>query len=350
MATKRIVFKFVLVLVSILVTLLAASAGWRLYSRVAHTRVHPKHYSALKAKLDYNARSLYQFDEHLSYRLKPLFEGERHGAATSLVHRTNERGLLGSRKVTLNDKTKLLFLGDSLTYGDGMAYEQIFTSHLQTQLGSAYEVFNAGCPGWSTHQELSFYDQYLSDVDWDTVFIVFCMNDLVRFEWVYKDDSTFVMSQEVRSFEEMLSATPESLGIKKLRSQFASKEATAPLCLQSNAVLVAWLDAPWVEFEASLSGFLQKHKRSSARFVVLVVPTWPQIVAISQQASPKIVLRPQYQLMRICANQGIEFWDGGEAFMGRAMDRDTFRDDLHMGRDGHRWLAEYLADRYRRKN
>ncbi|MBU0677616.1 MAG: SGNH/GDSL hydrolase family protein [Verrucomicrobia bacterium] len=352
MTERKAIFRIILLLGSLLVASLGVSAGWRIYEHFFVSRVHPKHYDALKAKLDYNPHCRYQFDEELSYRLKPLFEGERHGA-TGLVHRTNERGLLGVCRVRPGNKQKILFLGDSVTYGHALAYEEVFSTDLQSQLGDGYEVFNAGCPGWSTHQELIYYDRYLSDVEWDTVFLVFCMNDLVRFEWVYKDDSTFIMSQDVRSLDDALAASSDSLRLGRLRKKFASEAGTAPLAVHSNAVLTAWTDSPWAGFEADLSGFLQKLSNSPPppRFVVLVIPTWPQLVALSRGGKAETILRPQAQLMRICQRLGVEFLDGGEAFMRHTIDQNVFMDDLHLGKDGHRWLADYLAGimRYNRK-
>src|SRR5207249_294185 len=98
-------------------------------------------------------------------------------------HATNSRGLLGSAEIDPAPAVgKVVFLGDSVTYGDAVPFENVFVSLMQGLAGPEWQLLNAGTPGWSTHQELRYFDRYLWDVNWRAVVIVFCLNDLVKFE------------------------------------------------------------------------------------------------------------------------------------------------------------------------
>ena len=91
----------------------------------------------------------------------------------------------------------MLFLGDSVTYGDGVAYEHVWVSVMQNLVSRSFQLANGSCPGWSTYQQILFFKKYLSNIDWKNIVIAFCLNDLVKFEWVYSSDKTFKMSAEI---------------------------------------------------------------------------------------------------------------------------------------------------------
>ncbi len=93
---------------------------------------------------------------------------------------------------------KILFLGDSVAYGEHVPYEDTFISRIARAAGPAYQLLNTGCPGWSTHQELEAYRKYFSDIPVEAVVIIFVLNDLLHFEWVWRDDHSFQMSAELR--------------------------------------------------------------------------------------------------------------------------------------------------------
>jgi len=151
----------------------------------------------LKRRLEEDPKSIFIFDSYTSYRLKPSFKGLRHDSKT-LPHVTNSRGILGEEELNPDPSVKkILFLGDSVAYGEHVPYEDVFISRMAEQAGNGYQLLNAGCPGWSTHQELAAYRQYFSDLPIDEVVVIFALNDLLRFEWVWRDDNSFQMSTEL---------------------------------------------------------------------------------------------------------------------------------------------------------
>src|SRR5437867_4072371 len=101
-------------------------------------------------------------DPHLPYVMRPGFEATvRHGPLRVHV-RTNELGLRGPSVPPRPAPGihRILALGDSATFGEGLAAEEAFPALLEGELaartGERYEVLNAGVEGYNSEAELAF--------------------------------------------------------------------------------------------------------------------------------------------------------------------------------------------------
>lgn len=74
-------------------------------------------------------------------------------------------------------RRRILVLGDSFVYGQGVPVDDALPSVLQEKLQGP-EVINAGIPGYTLGQEYVFYREVLRDLDPDLVLVGFFMNDL----------------------------------------------------------------------------------------------------------------------------------------------------------------------------
>lgn len=309
-------------------------------------RVSPRHYESLKDRLDYNPRSLYQMDKAISYRFKPSYEGIRHGTDAE-VHRTNLHGLLGDREVPESSEHALiLFLGDSVTYGDGLPFDAIFSSRLEELAHGNVLVFNGGCPGWSTHQQITYYNQYLKEIEWDAVFIVFCLNDLVKFEWVYGDEKNFRMAPEVEANGGMsrVTAAMDSIQVNRIRKRFAANPRTAPLATQNNTTLFAWHADKWDEYIQDV--LIELTGTNSIKGLhVVASPSVQQLLAYQKGAPIGDVFYPQQRLEAFCETNQIPFFDFADVFAGPANPGDYFHSPLHMNAAGHERVARWLYEK-----
>lgn len=306
-------------------------------------RLKSADYAKIKELLDYNPRALYKFDPDVSYILKPRFEGLRHPSGR-FVHHTNSRSLLGTVEITQSPSVaKILFLGDSVTYGDGVPYENTFVYRMQKLANKKYQLSNGSCPGWSTNQELKFYDKYLSDVNWKAVIIIFCLNDLVDFEWVYGSEKVFKMSAEMRKVGGLsgLTQTLESVKLLRIRKHFNSDSKTVPLGMQNNTCLFAWDNEKMKRyFDNTLSPFLKK--AGAKKVIIIAMPTSKQMSALLLGASPEIALQPQKQLKSYCDKESVIFLEPSGFLLKNSASGRLFIDDVHFSAYGHKLLAEYL--------
>ncbi|MBU0755313.1 MAG: SGNH/GDSL hydrolase family protein, partial [Planctomycetes bacterium] len=85
---------------------------------------------------------------------------------------------------------RILVLGDSVVFGEGVAFHNTFSSLLEAALQEApgrkkIEVINAGVNGYSPFNELHYYLEQGRKFEPDLVVTVFCMNDVAnpRLHW-----------------------------------------------------------------------------------------------------------------------------------------------------------------------
>jgi len=89
------------------------------------------------------------------------------------------------RKVTVNPKRtshRIVIVGDSFTWGDGVEAEEAYPAVLQDLLDQHHadldvEVINWSRPGWNTWRELKSVQPQLPILDPDLLIIGYCLND-----------------------------------------------------------------------------------------------------------------------------------------------------------------------------
>jgi hypothetical protein len=311
----------------------------------------------LEHLLDDNPNEIFMFDEATSYRYKPSFRGNRTRAnhlqnrpAVTYPHVTNSLGLIGPEEVNADPRrTRLLLLGDSVTYGAWVDFHDTFPARLQAMGAGVCQIAIGACEGWSTKQELAFHDKYLRHLPWNVIVLVFCLNDLVDFEWVYKSSAGFQLSQEMAEAGTGLSKTNQSIAGLKLaarRLRFAEDARTEPLAKQTNTTLWAWDADKWQAYlDNTLAPFV--HRRERPPVAIVIAPTKWQLESLQLGADPQIVLYPQFRLESFCRDERLTCIDLVEAFPRHAATPlDTlFLDDLHFSEEGHAVVARYLWPR-----
>jgi lysophospholipase L1-like esterase len=78
---------------------------------------------------------------------------------------------------------RILVLGDSVTFGHGVAVGDTYVRQLEQRLAERQPritVLNAGIPGWSTHQQHIFYQEHTAELAPDLVLVGFVLNDVTE--------------------------------------------------------------------------------------------------------------------------------------------------------------------------
>jgi hypothetical protein len=95
--------------------------------------------------------------------------------------RTNSLGLRGGEiDLARTDLVRILLVGDSFTFGEGLNVDEIFATKLARRLnqkGERVMVINAGVGGWGTLQATRFARDHFGDFQPDVVVYTFCGND-----------------------------------------------------------------------------------------------------------------------------------------------------------------------------
>lgn len=96
-----------------------------------------------------------------------------------MTYPLNSRGLRGPEPDVF--RPKVLFVGDSFTFGEGVAYEDTFTALVERKLASAGgpqpQAICAGVPGYGTAEEAARLPDFLRDHAPKAVVVVYVPND-----------------------------------------------------------------------------------------------------------------------------------------------------------------------------
>jgi len=155
--------------------------------------------SALKRVSPYTEVMMGEYIPNITFRFVyfdpgALFSRER-WKRRAVTNRINSHGLRG-REIALTapaDTVRLLMVGDSFTYGEGVEDDETFSRKLEEMLngtsisgrgGLRYETINAGVSGYNTHDEYVYLKNRWIAFNPDVVVIVFYLNDAY-------DDSKF---------------------------------------------------------------------------------------------------------------------------------------------------------------
>jgi hypothetical protein len=123
----------------------------------------------------------YHYDSRVGHRLVPGQRSYTHSFPVA----TNSQGLRDREFSVLPERgvVRILCLGDSLTFGDGVAVEDTYPKQLEavlSQEGNArYEVINAGVPSYDTWQEVVYFEEWGIRLKPNIVVMGFYANDPV---------------------------------------------------------------------------------------------------------------------------------------------------------------------------
>nr|HPJ72473.1 hypothetical protein [bacterium] len=255
-----------------------AAALARLLLRPPGQPTEAERRAMIERVLDRDAGNIFCFDPDISYRLKPSFRGRRHDSRT-LPHQTDSYGMLGDREPETG-ADHILLLGDSVVYGEYLPREDSFAARLEKEAPAGLQVLTGACPGWSTHQEIGYWEKYLAGISWRRAFIFFCLNDLLRFEWVWGGEDRFRISEEVAGLGGLLAAHCRSLKLRFLRGAFSDNPGLRPLAGLNNTCLVPFLKEWWDAYGEAVGPRL-RGMNAAAPVTVVGLPAREQLAALN---------------------------------------------------------------------
>ena len=194
-SSKGLTFRLTAVLAGIVIACVLAEVGLRFHvalferdqrgdlQRAAATIPPRWSGDCSGAKADILAPILRPSDEvGVFYRLKADLDTCFTGARV----RTNAEGVRSEERHELPKPPgtyRVVILGDSQAFGWGVAYEEMFSTLLETSLndewtGRRVEVINLGVPGYNTAQEAANFRAFGQQYEADCVLILFIGNDL----------------------------------------------------------------------------------------------------------------------------------------------------------------------------
>jgi hypothetical protein len=309
-------------------------------------------------------RGMYSEDEDVGYALTPGFEGRLEREEFSVGVSVNEHGLRGGPVGPRQDGvSRVLVLGDSFAFGYGVGDDETFAAYLEACLNrtgpGAFEVMNAGVPGYGTVDQLNFLRSRAEALAPDFVVLQFLSaNDLddnrhPATEWAEVKDGWLGIRSDSHDPVTLLPLWKQlEFWIKdNLHSAKFVSERIGYLVLKSSLFprleLAIWRELFSEEeetlFEAALADINSYVADLGAGFIFLYVTDQGPVLA---RKEPE--LRSEALVERVLADQGVD-WINTYRLMREHEDRLSFYFpiDGHWNAAGHEFAAEALCGKIR---
>jgi lysophospholipase L1-like esterase len=296
-------------------------------------------------------------DPHLPYVLRPGVDTMVRGFHV----RVNAEGLRGP-PVTREPAPgvhRVLALGDSATFGEGLAVEEAFPALLERDLNAAgrgrWEVLNAGVEGYNTEAEAAYLERRGLAFDPEVVVVGFNLNDydyapvLGPLGVLTGDPTARISAHSLANHSEFLLLLRGLVAaVERARYRAAApppEPAPAPERFDAFDRFVSALrkaywrhptDGRWQTMVDALRRLGTLTRARGIRLVIAILPDGDQI------GVPDPDLTPQQKVVGICAEAGLDCLDLYAAFAA-AGDRPLFLDIMHPNAAGQRIVARELA-------
>lgn len=279
-------------------------------------------------------------DPDLIWRLKPYDSGR---------FKTNELGLYDT-PYNGDADIKILLLGDSVSWGDGvpmlLGYPHILEQKLN-ELGAptTHEVINAGVPGYSTFQEAIYLKLHGLKLQPDLVVLQFCLNDVVeRYQSLaaYGGDNVFLgidtrvgvpglygfFLKHSRAFEHLA---------RHLQSRSRRREEYEVEKLARDK-LSAELEEAWRLTLEEIDQIRETTAEHKIPFLLVIAPYRFQL------SDPDRLRQPQDRLIAYARAHDVMYVDLLEEFVRAMPYNPLFKDPSHFSRFGHYVAGHFLVN------
>ncbi|MFO0984121.1 MAG: SGNH/GDSL hydrolase family protein [Planctomycetota bacterium] len=220
---------------------------------------------------------LFQPDPFLFWRIRPSVHGLPWRPPLWIDCRSNGLGLRDDEcsRARPRDAYRVLALGDSCTYGSGVLMADSYPNRLEVRLNFARqqrrnEVLNAGCPGYTLFQGLTFLRSDGFALQPQLVTVAFGFND--RNTWGALSDAEFSARQNT-PLARLGRALERLATVRAMRFGLATVQA-APVEGPINGTRPR---VPADEFEQLLGVLVNECRARAIPVVILLWPLRPQI-------------------------------------------------------------------------
>lgn len=154
-------------------------------------------------------KDMFVYNELTGYRLTPGFEGLHSIYGKEVSVKINVGGLrddMDHSYAKPEGKFRILVLGDSFSFGNGVTFEESYFSYLRQEIkdGDRQDIgiINLGVPGYDIHNEVIYYLDEGFRYDPDVILLQFALNDwgnhqiILEDNWLKVDKSHSLIANE----------------------------------------------------------------------------------------------------------------------------------------------------------
>jgi len=253
-----------------------------------------------------------------------------------ITYEINQYGMRGPAVPIAKAKGvfRIVCLGDSITFGEGVRYPDTYPAQLQKLLAQSMpdrrvEVLNAGVQAYGTKEEAAFYLVQCSPFTPDVVILGFFLNDAGDFAETIRQNQAMTKDLELSMFARA-SRIWEILE-RRRRTREQQEE-------YFDAIRRAFASPGWAECKEVLAGMTKVSREDRFRLVVVIFP-------VLWELNEQYPFRDLHaEVAAACRQAGCECIDLLDVFKGRrAEDLWVHPTDQHPNEIAHRLAAERIA-------
>lgn len=223
----------------------------------------------------------YDFDSIIGHKLKPNQQAFTHDKVVT----TNSIGLR-DREYTSKPAAggyRVLALGDSQTFGNGLELKDTWPKQLEHELNLAknskeFEVINSGIPGSDTWQHEIIFNRMIDNYHPDAAVLAFYVNDVVK-TFTPNHARSKARNESSGAFVHVLKRSALLLTLRQVYSSFQKPKRSH---LKQQALLNNEVDDEiierWLQVEKSLASMKQTADKYDMVFFVASLPRRDQVM------------------------------------------------------------------------
>jgi hypothetical protein len=279
---------------------------------------------------------LTRFSESLGYELTPDFSGYFPTPYTDIPINISSKGTRSTEYsyYKSNNVTRLLFLGDSVTFGSGVRVEDLFLNNLD----SRFESINTGVAGYNLDQEKKYYLDEGYKYNSDIVIYDLVLNDFeitnISLIKSYFDNWGFERKGDPkyrRTFKHLCHSCVFTYG-----ALFNFNN------IYANYTIDNWNNEKVYEnYKNEILELNNKVKEQNKQFVIIIFPnTWQFENFKYGYKQPKI---PQEKIMKLCKDNNIICLDL-LPYLDKFDYEDYYlkADNVHLSSKGNKYISEII--------
>lgn len=242
---------------------------------------------------------------------------------------------------------RVLMLGDSITFGNSVSWDETFSHQLEEQLnasatGMRFEVLNTGVSGYNTRQELATLREIGLGLAPDIIVLNVCLNDSDPVKQLYgvalKNETTVsgwsdVNVRTIVDSSYLLTLLKHAVTDVIKRTGGNVRTLNSPKLFLDSRVR----EAAWQKMKAAMA---EIHEEASQAGIPMAVIIYPYSSQLSLPAERRV---PQQDLLAFFSARGVPALDATPAYAdsGQAMFVDEY---VHLSPQGHKRIAAAIAD------
>lgn len=331
---KKILLNLALLLFACLITLFGCEIVYRAYVYIQKPLYKPSTYPNLGWELNPGARLVENNIEDMPVKYFVNSIGCRDETA-------------GEWKRWDSHDIKLAFIGDSITYGEGVDYKDSYCSVVKSKFidsSQGVKVINLGIGGTNTLQHFAILNYKTISLKPDIVILGYCLNDVERRATERLPRGTQYILRHFHFGTFLIARAATALQNNKVsRSNILNVESQnngipAYCASYADTITESYNTEKWDENKKLICKMSDQCKRNGIQFVVICFPFEDQLMNVRK---PR---HPQKLMADLCSSKGIPFLDIAETYKIYDPVKLYLKgDDLHPNILGHNIAGEAIC-------